>query len=924
MTWNQSSFKGTYRKFFAMLTVCLLSSSLANATTSSAQEAFLLKRINEYWKEGDIPTTKSQIINFLKKYPESDAKEALHQVLGDLYLKEKNFSLALEQYASITNEEILKTLQYHRAICLYETQQLDTLIDHVSRILASPIPSKEAETLELFLADALMKKGLEHGDTKNQLSLFKSSLAHYKHLTKGKNAKYALMPAAELSEKLGLLADACDLYKEILEIQPENREEILYKIAMLQKSFKPKEAIKTLEQIYKLRGEKASDAAILQMQILFQEQKFKELLLVQDESLKHINQDNLSMANYWIGKSLFYLQDFILAKQHLMKAYDSLSLSPQDKKNIIKPLIICAGKNKDADLLSSLIRDWEQINPKDEEIAEAYQLQYQMLSSSDPSAAACALEKLLEKFPHHKNRETILYNLANLNFKEQKWSKASSLLRILLTDFPNGQFTIQSERQLINCTIEDVKEASIETEKIKKEHAAVQIAHILKTKKALSSTERCHLHFLRCQLLTDIQSHEEALDELQEFIDTYPKSEHLSKAFLLMAKTVCRSEDDGKLFITYAEKALNFPQNEDDAAALHSQLYNAYLLQAESASQEEKSYLLSQAANNLYCAYQNNHKIKKENLLWLANFFYEHSFLEADKKRIVTSHAEKALQIFENILDIKHYPPHLIINKNTMYKEPEIVKLADLLDALGKHDEKIDVLEALSYLQKNEIDLPWKMQRKTLLDLARAYKTSGKASESLEKYDELIQSSTFELSFLSSQAKLERSQLKYELLKTSSMEKREDMQKILDELKDLEMNKKLCSEPLHLEAALSYVEYKSSLTPQEHRNEKALHLLQLLRENFSSELDPHVTEYLSLSAKYPDKAKIYEQYMSYVDYLIVKTKADLAEQKNQAGEAKILHFQAHKAIETMNAQGILPSELLKRVRTNIEAEEKTI
>ena len=42
--------------------------------TESDEEAFLIRRIAEFWKDGDFAIVKTQIVDFLDKYPESSLK----------------------------------------------------------------------------------------------------------------------------------------------------------------------------------------------------------------------------------------------------------------------------------------------------------------------------------------------------------------------------------------------------------------------------------------------------------------------------------------------------------------------------------------------------------------------------------------------------------------------------------------------------------------------------------------------------------------------------------------------------------------------------------------------------------------------------------------------------------------------------------
>ena len=117
-----------------------LSLLFASCTLFSAQppmqEAQFLKRMKEYWKEGDFETAKRQIRSYLEQNPNPVLCEEMHLLLGDLYLKEGNFLSALEEYDQIKKEELLDKLFYNKVLCFYETNKVEQLLD-ISKSFAS-------------------------------------------------------------------------------------------------------------------------------------------------------------------------------------------------------------------------------------------------------------------------------------------------------------------------------------------------------------------------------------------------------------------------------------------------------------------------------------------------------------------------------------------------------------------------------------------------------------------------------------------------------------------------------------------------------------------------------------------------------------------------------------------------------------------
>ena len=51
---------------------------------TTPKEALTLRRITEYWKDGDYAAVKRQISYFLEKNPNSNLRDHLHAILDDL------------------------------------------------------------------------------------------------------------------------------------------------------------------------------------------------------------------------------------------------------------------------------------------------------------------------------------------------------------------------------------------------------------------------------------------------------------------------------------------------------------------------------------------------------------------------------------------------------------------------------------------------------------------------------------------------------------------------------------------------------------------------------------------------------------------------------------------------------------------------
>jgi tetratricopeptide (TPR) repeat protein len=408
MAQGKSSFSGVYSTFFQTFGLCLVLNSTIFATETTPQQAFMLKRIAEYWKEGDSILAKSQILSFLQKYPENDSLNTLYAMLGDIYIQERNFESAYFYYEKITSEEISSKAIFNKIVCLYELQKTDEVICQITKIIANPIQNQDTETLKFLLAESLVTKAKTTDNDKDKEILLREALPLYDSLLESKYSEHVLIPAAEIAVAMNKYQEACKYYTAYLKHNPHHNETILFKIASLQENFKPSEAIRTYTKLYKLRGTFSAESAYKQIKLLFKEKNYKDLVLCQEEAMEHISTKDLPMAHYFIGKSLLNLEDFAQAKNHLVVTLSSASLSSDDQKIVLSNLITCAGKTKDITLLNSLIEKWEILDKKDPHLAEAYLLKFQLLNISDKKSACAALEKIKIEHPYFM-KENLFY-----------------------------------------------------------------------------------------------------------------------------------------------------------------------------------------------------------------------------------------------------------------------------------------------------------------------------------------------------------------------------------------------------------------------------------------------------------------------------------------------------------------------------------
>jgi tetratricopeptide (TPR) repeat protein len=178
----------------------------------SMKEALCLKKIAEYWQEGNIADARSQLEIYVKTYPTSSYAEEAYAMLGDLYFQEQKWDLALLHYQRIEAPEYQNLTALHRAEALYQLGQYDTLIELVDR---NPELFSSEARIHLLLADVYYKQFLEAKDPEMKQALAKKTLTEFQQIENPDNLWSSI--GAYLHSAYGEKQDAATLYLTLLE-----------------------------------------------------------------------------------------------------------------------------------------------------------------------------------------------------------------------------------------------------------------------------------------------------------------------------------------------------------------------------------------------------------------------------------------------------------------------------------------------------------------------------------------------------------------------------------------------------------------------------------------------------------------------------------------------------------------------------------
>ncbi len=837
----------------------LISALHSKEVTASLEESLELKRISEYWNEKDYSTVKIQIGNFLNKNPKSAFTDQLYAMLGDLYFQEKNYADAIAAYDKILGKEFLLKCQYHLLHSLYETKQYEKFIRSSELFLKNPnAPSNQINIIRYELAESYFH--IENPAEKKEF--LEKALDQYEKVIDGQFSILALQRCAQIHSLLQRERKAIPLYLLLAHKDSANKEDWLLQAATAQIHFDVKSAIATFGDIVELKGENVALAAFNKLCLLFKEKRYKDFILEQDKAMRYIASDKIPLMQYYLGKSLYATNQFALAVDPLLKGIGSID-RPQ-KKNALLTLVACANELGDLTLFAKTLESLKTEFTQDLETAKALLMYAQSCREKNELAKSReSIKELLRLYPEHPQRETLLFDSALMLSDMQHWEESALEFAAFLNEFPNTAHRASALRHSVSLNIENVKRASASTQKIKQETLLHSLEIALQEKQVFSASEKQKMRYLVAKMHFELGSFERAIGALTEYVKDYLEDPHRAEAYLLLAHCYKQSGEDEIHFVLSAEKALSL--NPKLELELGLSLYNSYLKLAEKAELEEKAELIAKAANHLYLCLDD--KISLENQRWLASYYFQ-QYENGNGEAVA-----RAAIVLEKLIG-----NHSLSIAN----EGEAIKLAQIFEKTGRTHELIELLERVKTAHDSHPDLPWKYQRKIQFERALAYRSLGNLEKAVEIFSDLIATSSHTSSYYSMAASLEKAKIEFGMLKNQKLQADSpSMIAILDALKDLAIQRRLYSEPLHLEAALCYVDFKAELKSCDKQ-----FLLEKVKENFFQQSDPSVQEYLMAASHFPEKAKLHQQYRAYLNAELLKIEAVKNNDANQMREVK--------------------------------------
>jgi TolA-binding protein len=897
------------------------------------EEAFLVRRIAEFWKDQDYGMVKSQIISFLSKYPKSKINDHLRGILADLYLQENTYEDALSMYSLIQSPQINEKIILNKLQCMYELNFFDAMIASGSPYLTknnAEIEERKDE-FRFLMGEAFFRASLLEENKSKKIEYLSKSEPLYESVLTSSFSDPSMFALAEIYRTKKDFVKANKFYSALAESHPERREDLLFHAALAQSEFDRALAIKTFSEIVSKGGPKAQDASLNNLILLFQEDRYKEVINAYPSMISSVANEKKSLLNYMIGRSYFALEDYKNSSDWLKQYVFASSEPTLELRNALLMQLNSAKNLKDEFLYQETMMKLQTAFPKDAELPQAIFVHAIMLKEKDDyNSALVKLEDILENHPNFDSPESLLLEYSIISHQAKNWEKSHKALTQYLKKYPNSNHANSAWKYLLSSGINLLKEkdAGLDTS-YSRENFYDDLKKILATKDALSEKERQECLLLQGKMGYELGRYNEAIKTLNSYLSTYTNDATLSEAHLITALCHNKQKSDLKLFTEHAEAALKGNPKLENRSAIHLELYNTYLSLISNAAPNSKTQakdkeLYQLAADHLYSALEDKQiNVKTENKLWLANYYYDKSAKLPELFELDGSKADektnpiyqKSKHILENILTIEN-DKLKNISKDQTYLEWEILKLANMRGREGMLDKKIELLKSLIEEQTNHPDWNFKLQKEALVELAKAYDLAGKKENSYETYKFVVDHYKKESNFASLYANLHALRMKFANM--SSEEKREDnaeVTKILSDLKELQIRKSAASEPLHLEAALEYAWIRVQLAKEDEKAFKYLFFLNRIKEDFNDKDDPMCISYHKALKENSQKAKIYETYIQFVDAEIQRCNASFAEVEGKSSKANEFNNKAKDILTNFAKEN--DSYYYLKVRSNL-------
>ena len=767
----------------------------------ASEEGLGLRRIADFWEEGEYQIAKNQMEEFLSQFPNSSYANVLCMALGDLFLREKNYKSALDYYARVQDQD---RIFLHRLQCLYHLEWHATLADECEAYLKREELDKSHQLqATYFLAIALYQQCLNASNEAAPL-LAERARPYFETLSNSELSGEVAGAFAHLRCILKDFAGASAIYLGLAK-SAENASELTFQAALLQSKFDKALALQTFDQLQE--SSFASEAAYNKLVLNYDLGRYETIIGAQEQWFKTVPPEKIGLAHLFVGQSFLALKEYGKAIVEFAAFLDSDASGDFLRKGLLQ-LVEASYFSSDLTLLDQSIERLKAYDPADLGLPSALFSRALLLKKEEKLVEATAqLKAILLQFSDFPERALALFEIAQIESLAGNWVESREFARMVLKEYPQSELSPHAWRYAVRGSFELQLEEEIQD--------------LLKNCAFLDEVERADWECRLAKLEFDLGHFKQASTRLKTILSSDTEFSARADGELLLALCFDQSSDEVN-FCIWAEAALAHGASAIPIPEQHVALFNAYSTRA----------MFEPAASHLYAAFEAKAQIQQSNLLWLANFAFERGEFEQ---------------------------AYAVLLQTEIQEEAVLLKLANLHFRFNRDEAAMAILERQT-------------SREGKLALAEALLKQGTDLARAEAlFDELIRSDSLR-DGCSAMAALQSARLK---------RAQGEFEKVALLLKDLTLQKNLENEPIHLEAALDYIELQKE-------SEKRLTALRKTKAFFESEDDLLSKDYQAAREKLPEQNSIYLGYMQYLDAQIFLSlgELDFNQQKELQTKAK--------------------------------------
>lgn len=838
--------------------MALLPANLPSLPPPSESEILFAKRIAALWNDRDAEIVISQSHHFFQCYPSSIFKDALLGIVAESYREKGNYAKALESLDAIQSEEY-KRKNFDARIDLL--RKMDRYPQILQELLAK-IPSEDIQPIErdeqfytLCYADELRSLAKKSDDLDLKEEYLNTASKRYEVLKNTPFSCQAREGLAAIFTMQGRNREGAELYLALAEEFPEKWDHYYCQAAKLQIAYDPEEAFTSVQKITDLSLQKQGDQLFQVAKLLYDLKKYQYLIDRKEGFKKAELYEYRPLVDYFFGMSYFHTGNYQSASSTLSSiAYAFFPGLSTDsiRKNILLHLIAVEFQLCHPEKAEEYITYYRRQFSDDSGIAYTFLTKGIYLLQNDRAEEALAVfEEGINSFPNTPEIKRISYQKNLALMKLEAWMPARASIIEFAQAYPNDPLSLEFLKNILLCTQRLIAQAKEREEPTKNLFGQLveDLQLLMDTRGALAEEQKPAAVIEQISAYLSMEEPQKALTLAEQFLEKYPQNPERYQVHLLMAMAL---EENKPLYIKHLEEALALKCDMRQAPFLHIKVFKAYLDIIQNKGESEENDLFEQACNHLYSAFSlSEEALPKESRSWLANTFTKKLESRAVGQTYVPLLAEEDLLTAEKAVKLYHS-----VGPND---SSTVTNLTKCYLWLGCPSQAYEILKSV---EQKEADLTWNNPICHYLK-GQIFQFNGDKAAALEQYKKVGTAPAMP-QIVGLSASLNTARMTLSLAQEDPFMCGQAF-KILTQL---QAQKKLTTEPIHLEAALDYCFQQTNQLPLEERDQALLHLLRKLKSDFMNTDDINSLDYHAAMECYPEKEALYNNYMLLIDSYI--------------------------------------------------------